>query len=122
MEEIQQTIPSPTNAGYINHMLATASLHGLGAAAAALLPCPWTYHELRTELGPSEHPLYSQWTAFYVEGYLQNSVDAWRGFVDEAAREAGPLELEAMRRAFLISSRYEFMFWDMAYRMEQWPV
>ena len=122
MEEVQQTTPSPTNAGYINHMLTTASLHGLGATAAALLPCPWTYHELRTELGPSEHPLYSQWTSFYVEGYLQNSVDAWRGFVDEAAREAGPLELEAMRRAFLISSRYEFMFWDMAYHMEQWPV
>ena len=122
MADIKLAKPSPTNAAYVNHMLKTASLHGLGAAAAALLPCPWTYHELKNELGPSEHPLYGQWTAFYVAGLLQDSVDAWRGFVDAAAREAGPGELEAMREAFLISSRYEFMFWDMAYDMEQWPV
>ena len=122
MEDIKLAKPSPTNAAYVNHMLKTASLHGLGATAAALLPCPWTYNELKNELGPSEHPLYGQWTAFYVAGLLQDSVDAWRGFVNAAAREAGPTELEAMREAFLISSRYEFMFWDMAYCQEQWPV
>ena len=121
MGEIKLAKPSPTNTAYMNHMLKTASLHGLGATAAALLPCPWTYHELKDELGPSEHPLYGQWTEFYVAGFLQNSVDAWRGFVDDAAKEASPAELEAMREAFMISSRYEFMFWDMAYTMEQWP-
>ena len=30
--------------------------------------------------------------------------------------------LEVMRQAFLTSSRYEYMFWDMAYSMESWPV
>ena len=122
MGNVEQAQPSPTNTAYVNHMLKNASLHGLGPTAAALLPCPWTYHELKNELGQSEHPLYGQWTSFYVEGLLQDSVDAWRGFVDAAAQEAGPAELEAMRQAFLISSRYEFMFWDMAYNMEQWPV
>ena len=73
-------------------------------------------------MGQSEHPLYGQWTSFYVAGLLEGSVEAWRGFVDQAAREAGPQELEAMRSAFMVSSRYEYMFWDMAYRMEQWPV
>ena len=122
MEDIRSVARSPTNTAYVNHMLTTASLYGLGPTAAALLPCPWTYHLLREELGQSEHPLYGQWTYFYVAGLLQDSVDAWRGFVDTAAREAGPGELDAMRRAFMTSSRYEYMFWDMAYRMEQWPV
>ena len=122
LEDIGKVVPSPTNTAYMDHMLKTASLYGLGPTAAALLPCPWTYHELRNALGQSEHSLYRQWTEFYVSGLLQNSVDAWRGFVDEAAREAGPRELETMRKAFLISSRYEYMFWDMAYRQEQWPV
>ena len=119
---ISQVGQSPTNTAYVNHMLTTASLYGLGPTAAALLPCPWTYHELKDEVGPSEHPLYSQWTGFYVAGFLQDSVDAWRGFVDGAAEAAGPEEQEAMRQAFLTSSRYEYMFWDMAYRMERWPV
>ena len=81
MDDVRNAHRSPTNTGYVNHMLVTASLHGLGPAAAALLPCPWTYHLLREELGPSEHPLYSQWTAFYVAGLLENSVQAWRSFV-----------------------------------------
>ncbi len=113
---------SPTNAAYVNHMLTTAAQYGLGPTAAALLPCPWTYHELKDEIGPSEHPLYRQWTGFYVAGFLQDSVNAWRGLVDTAAAQAGPQELAAMREAFLTSSRYEYMFWDMAYRMEGWPV
>ena len=122
MDEVRQVKRSPTNTAYVNHMLTTASLYGLGPTAAALLPCPWTYHLLREEVGQSEHPLYGQWTSFYVAGLLEGSVEAWRGFVDQAAREAGPQELEAMREAFMVSSRYEYMFWDMAYRMEQWPV
>jgi thiaminase/transcriptional activator TenA len=27
-----------------------------------------------------------------------------------------------MRQAFLTSSRYEYMFWDGAFRREGWPV
>jgi thiaminase/transcriptional activator TenA len=66
--------------------------------------------------------LYGQWTAFYVAGLLQDSVEAWRGFVDAAALEAGPRELHSMREAFLTSSRYECLFWEAAYNMEGWPV
>jgi thiaminase/transcriptional activator TenA len=122
LEAIQKTGRSPTNTAYVNHMLKTASLYGLGPTAAALLPCPWTYHLLKDNVGASEHPLYSQWTAFYVAGYLENSVNAWRGFVDAAAQQASQQELEAMREAFLTSSRYEYLFWEMAYNQEAWPV
>lgn len=122
MDEVRKVRRSPTNHAYVNHMLTTASMHGLGPAAAALLPCPWTYHELKDGVGQSEHPLYGQWTSFYVAGLLQNSVDAWRSFVDREAEKADQRELDAMREAFIISTRYEYMFWDMAYSMEQWPV
>jgi thiaminase/transcriptional activator TenA len=122
LADIQRVGRSPTNTAYVNHMLTNASLHGLGPTAAALLPCPWTYHELKDRVGQSEHPLYGQWTAFYLAGLLQDSVEAWRGFVDAAARQAGPRELDAMREAFLTSSRYEYLFWEAAYNMEGWSV
>ena len=121
LSDAQNAVRSPANTAYVDHMLQTASLHGLGPTAAALLPCPWSYHELKDNVGQSEHPLYGQWTSFYVAGLREGSVEAWRGFVDRTAEEAGPQELEAMRQAFLTSTRYELMFWDMAYRMEQWP-
>ena len=122
MAEVESATRSPTNTGYVNHMLTIAAQHGLGPTAAALLPCPWTYHLLKDEVGPSEHPIYGQWTQFYVEGFLQSSVDAWRGFVDEMADRVGDQEREVMRYAFMVSSRYEYLFWDAAYRREQWPV
>jgi thiaminase/transcriptional activator TenA len=122
LEDIERQGKSPTNTAYVNHLLSTAAQHGLGPTAAALLPCPWTYHELKDAVGASEHPLYSQWTEFYVAGFLEGSVAAWRGFVDEAAHQAGPQELAAMRTAFLTSCRYEYLFWEMAYHQEQWPI
>ena len=120
--DADNAIRSPANTAYVDHMLQTASLHGLGPTAAALLPCPWTYHLLKEEVGQSEHPIYGQWTRFYVEGLLEGSVKAWRGFVDQMAEDASPMEKDAMRQAFLTSSRYEYMFWDAAHTLQQWPV
>lgn len=120
-EEAARTKPSPTNLAYSNHMLVTAFQQGLGPTAAALLPCPWTYHLFGEVLGKLNHPLYGPWSEFYVQGLLEHSVTAWRGFVDEAGATGSAQEREAMRQAFLTSSRYELLFWDMAYKMEQWP-
>ena len=122
LTSIYEAGPSPTNTAYVNHMIKTASLYGLGPPAAALLPCPWTYHLLKDEVGASDHPLYSQWTEFYVAGFLENSVAAWRKFVDQAALTAGPGELNDMRRAFITSSQYEYMFWEAALSRESWPI
>ena len=122
LSSIYEAGPSPTNTAYVNHMIKTASLYGLGPTAAALLPCPWTYHLLKDEVGASDHPLYSQWTEFYVAGFLENSVAGWRKFVDQAALPAGPGELNDMRRAFITSSQYEYMFWEAALSRESWPI
>ncbi|MCC6179946.1 MAG: TenA family protein [Chloroflexi bacterium] len=119
---VEAALVAPTNLAYQNHMLVTATRGGLGEAAAALLPCPWTYHALGGELPDLDHPIYGEWARFYSEGLLAESCAAWRGFVDAEAAEAGPRTREAMRRAFLTSMRYEWMFWDMAYRCEAWPV
>ena len=48
--------------------------------------------------------------------------DAARVIVDEVAALASPLERQRMRGAFSTASRYEWMFWDAAWRQETWPV
>ena len=113
---------SPTNRAYVNHMRTAAQLGGVGEAAAALLPCPWTYHEIGARLTVPNHPIYEYWAAAYRDGLLEESTAAWRELVDEFAATGGSATREAMRNAFIISSRYEFMFWSMAYDMEHWPV
>lgn len=113
---------SPTNRAYVNHMRTAAELGGVGEAAAALLPCPWTYHEIGARLTVPNHPIYEYWAAPYRDGLLEESTAAWRELVDEFAAKGGSATREAMRNTFIISSRYEFMFWSMAYDMERWPV
>ena len=122
-EEAVETVPlSPTNMAYINHMQTAASMGGVGEAAAALLPCPWTYHEIGKRIAVPEHPVYRYWAQPYRDGLLEESTAAWRELVDEYAANGGPATREAMRSAFITSSRYEFMFWTMAYNREDWPV
>lgn len=120
-EEAAVTPASPTTLAYVNHMLSTAFTHGLGPTAAALLPCPWTYDHIGEVLGQVEHPVYREWAAFYSQGFLKESVRAWRHLVDTSAENASIQERERMHWAFLTSSRYELMFWNMAYHQEQWP-
>jgi thiaminase/transcriptional activator TenA len=31
-------------------------------------------------------------------------------------------ELQRIEEAFITSSRFEYAFWDMAHRLERWPV
>lgn len=120
--EAAQAPPSPTNLAYQNHMLATAARGTLGETAAALLPCPWTYHALGDIVVDVDHPVYSVWAGFYSEGLLAESCRAWRELVDGEIVEGGPRTAAAYRRVFHLSMRYEWMFWDAAYRRESWPV
>ena len=119
--EAERFGPSPTNRAYMDHMMATASTGGVGEAAAALLPCPWTYHELGSRLTLPDHPVLNQWVEAYSSGLLERSTTAWRALVDRFGADGGPTLRDSMRRAFLTSSRYEYMFWTMAYNMESWP-
>ncbi|HYU20755.1 MAG TPA: thiaminase II [Chloroflexota bacterium] len=119
---VQTAVVAPTNLAYQNHMLATAARGGLGETAAALLPCPWTYHELGALLGNLDHQVYGEWARFYSEGLLAESARAWRELVDQEAEEVGRRTRDAMREAFLLSFRYEYMFWDAAYKRESWPI
>lgn len=121
-EEAAAATVSPTNLAYQNHMLSVAARGGLGETAAALLPCPWTYHALGDEVVDVDHPVYSVWAGFYSEGLLAESSRAWRELVDGEVLEAGPRTAAAMRRVFHLSMRYEWMFWQMAYAREAWPV
>jgi thiaminase/transcriptional activator TenA len=120
--EAEKAVASPTNLAYQNHMLAVAARGTLGETAAALLPCPWTYHALGDVVVDVEHPVYSVWAGFYSEGLLAESCRAWRELVDGEVAEAGPRTRESMRRVFHLSMRYEWMFWDAAYKRETWPV
>jgi thiaminase (transcriptional activator TenA) len=42
--------------------------------------------------------------------------------MDRLGAAASSSEKKLMTEHFVLSSRYEFMFWEQAYRLESWPV
>jgi thiaminase (transcriptional activator TenA) len=93
-------------------------------AVAALLPCYWIYWEVGKELERmgSPDPLYARWIGTYASDEFAGIVRAVLDATDTIAAALGASERAAMRRHFVTTSRYEWMFWDMGYRMEAWPV
>lgn len=121
-DDLEAAPIAPTNLAYCNHMLSAASLGSSAVAAAALLPCPWTYHELGRFFGKIDHPIFGPWSSVYAEGLLGDSVALWTRLLDEAGSDASNQEQTTITRAFITSSRYEFLFWDMAYKQESWTI
>jgi len=125
-EDLRASEPAPTNEAYTCHLLYVAYSGTVGEIMAAMLPCMWSYQEIGERMGEDaalwRHPIYSEWCSTYRSKEYIDLVDLYRGLVDRFASESGASVRERMRRHFLLSSRYEYLFWDMAYRKETWPV
>jgi thiaminase/transcriptional activator TenA len=116
---------SPTTRGYVNFLLRTALLGSYGEALAALLPCMWGFCEIGQRLAGQPRPAdarYGQWIDMYSGAEFAQLSDWCRAQVDGAAHGAPVAELKRMEAAFITSSRYEYLFWEAAWRMEGWPV
>jgi thiaminase/transcriptional activator TenA len=122
--DVAATPPAPTNVAYTSYLLAVAYGAPFHEAIAALLPCYWIYWEVGRELERvgSADPLYKRWIGTYASEEFGAVVRAVVGAADLVAGRLTPIERDAMRGHFITTSRYEWMFWDMGYRREAWPV
>jgi thiaminase (transcriptional activator TenA) len=112
------------NWAYTTHELATAYGGSTAEGLAALLPCPLVYQFVGEHLitGPlPPNPIYADWITFYGSGLGDPRRETLLGLYDQLAEGADAATLARCERNFLISSRYEWQFWDAAYRRETWP-
>lgn len=116
--------PAPTTVAYTSYVLATAQGGSFGAGVAAVLPCYWFYRQLAEELSGRDCPdaLYRDWIATYAGDAFGSSVESVLELVDRIGKGVAPSERLQMREHFVTAARYEWMFWDAAYRLEGWPV
>lgn len=118
--------PSPTCRAYSDFLAAQLASGEYGIAVAAVLPCFWIYQVVGTELldtaGDLEKHPYGDWIGMYANPVFAEETKIVRGIVDRAAEGVLELQRQRMRDAFVQASRYEWMFWDAAWRMETWPI
>ena len=123
-EAVAATPLAPTNLAYTTYLLAVAYGRPFHEAIAALLPCYWIYWEVgkTLERAGSRDPLYARWIGTYASEEFGAVVRAVLACTDTLAAGLGDDDRAAMHRHFVTTSRYEWMFWDMGWRRETWPV
>jgi thiaminase/transcriptional activator TenA len=115
----------PITQAYIGHLQSVARSGSLGELVAAVLPCYWIYGEVGRRLyrnRPRKPKIYRQWIETYASEEFWRPVREQIQLMDRLGVAASSDDKKLMTTHFILSSRYEFMFWEQAYRLESWPV
>jgi thiaminase/transcriptional activator TenA len=115
---------SPVNRAYTDFLIATAYEEPFLVGLSAVLPCFWVYLEVGKELlkRGSPNPTYRRWIETYSSPCYEELVGRVLEAADDAAEDASARERRSAERVFRLSTIYEYMFWDWAYRRLGWPL
>jgi thiaminase (transcriptional activator TenA) len=123
--ELDAVPKGPATEAYIGHLQSVARGGSLGELVAAVLPCYWIYGEVGRRLykgRPRTPKIYREWIETYAgEGFWRLVREQIR-LMDKLGAAASGREKKLMAARFTLSSRYELMFWEQAYRLQSWPV
>jgi len=122
--ELEAEEKAPTTRGYTDFLLRVAALDEFSELIAALLPCMWGFSDIGQRLAQDSGPVddrYAKWIGMYSSEEFAELAVWCRALVDRVAAGLPDDTLRRMEDAFLTSSRYELLFWEMAWRQERWP-
>lgn len=112
--------PSPVCLAYSSFVKQAAALGERAEALGAVIPCYLLYWRTGKELTTrgSPDPRYQSWIDMYVDEAFEEGVRGALDALDDACRGGS---LERMLGAARVAARYEWLFWDSAYRDDRWP-
>jgi len=123
-EMVREAEATPACLGYTSYLASLAATRSYEELIAGILPCFWVYWEVGCDIKPravSPNP-YAAWIDTYAAPSFGEATARVRALADEAADNATPATRAAMATAFRNATRYEWMFWESAYRRETWPI
>jgi thiaminase/transcriptional activator TenA len=114
----------PTTQAYTSYLLSAVHGGSFAEGLAAVLPCYWIYARVGERLlaASSPDPLYARWISAYGDEAYQSVVRRVLELADRVGAELSTAERARGVRHFHATARYEWMFWDAAWRGEAWPV
>ncbi|HEU0124220.1 MAG TPA: TenA family protein [Bryobacteraceae bacterium] len=113
---------APVNYAYTNHIRVAIADGTFAEGLAALLPCYWIYQEVGRVLVKkgSRNPAYQKWIDNYAGEEYAKSVRQVLAMYNAEAPKLTAAQRAKCKELFIRSAQYEYMFWDMAWREEQW--
>lgn len=122
---LDATEPSPTTQAYTDFLVRTAATGSFGDLVAALLPCMWGFNETGRRFERSGVPAddrYAEWIEMYAGDEFTELTDWCLELMDDVAADATAADRERYVELFETSARYEYRFWDAAWRQEEWAL
>ena len=116
--------PSPTTTAYTSYLLATCYGGSFAEGLAAVLPCYWIYQRVGEALvhRGSPDPRYQRWIDTYAGEEFAAVVDQVLALADRVGPTLGTDDAQRAEQHFVATARYEWMFWDAAWREDAWPI
>jgi thiaminase (transcriptional activator TenA) len=115
---------APTTLAYNSYLIANTQGGSYAEGVGTVLPCYWIYAEVGKHLleRGSPDPRFQKWIGTYGGEEFDAEVRDVIAVTDKLGPELSPAERQRVHQRFRATSRYEWMFWDMGYRLEAWPV
>lgn len=124
LQELDEAKSASMNLAYSHYMLSVSQSGTLAELIASLLPCMWSYWEIGKRLsaiaGSVDHPFYGEWIRGYSSSEYGELCIWMIDLLNEIAEGKSKQELLRLEEIFINTSRFEYLFWDMAYRKEMW--
>ena len=115
---------APTTLAYTSYLLATTCHGSYAEGVGTVLPCYWIYWEVGKHLlrRGSPNPRYQQWIDTYAAEEFGDEARDVIEVANQLGTDLSASERARVRQHFRATSRYEWMFWEMGYRQESWPL
>lgn len=124
-ETIASAKPSPAGFAYTSFILSIAHSSSYAVTLASILPCFWIYRDvgerIKRQIPVPGNP-FQEWIDTYGDPQFAAATEEVIAMTDKAAALASPGERQQMLDVFTRASQYEWMFWNSAWQLEQWPV
>lgn len=120
-ENLEKTKPALVTRAYTDFLVKIAYQESLAGGLAALLPCAWGYVEIGKDLmakGLPQAPPYRAWIETYASREFEEVSNWLKARLDAFALQASDEEKERWSELFQRSSRFEWMFFEMAWRKD----
>lgn len=118
-KEIATTKSTLANQSYTSYMLDEAYKGGSLEILVAVLSCAWSYQMIGVHHkkipGALEHPLYGEWVRGYCSEEYCTGTQEIIDLVNELGQDISAAREAHLKEIFVNCSRYEALFWDMAY-------
>lgn len=125
-EELEKTELSAVNTAYTSYMLNKAQAGGVENVAAALLACSWSYNYIGLSLakipGAIDGEKYGSWIKMYSSEEFTDLNENAMDLINKLAEGKPERDLDILEEIIVKTGYFEYMFWDMCYNKETWPL